>query len=157
MHRRPLAARFWAKVEILGTDECWPWLASRDRHGYGHIGLGGREGGTGYAPRVSWELHNGPIPEGLWVLHRCDNPACVNPAHLFLGTPKDNTADMMVKGRANRARGEDSGGAHFTAEQVVEIRATHARGRSMRALARQHGVSHSTISAMVHLRTWSHV
>lgn len=96
---RSLAARFWAKVNKTPT--CWLWTANRLPKGYGVINVGGRAGSQQLAHRVSWELHFGPIPDGLWVLHRCDNPPCVRPDHLFLGTVQDNVDDMVTKGRAN--------------------------------------------------------
>lgn len=92
---RPLADRFWEKVRK--TDGCWEWLAYTCKFGYGRIG--GVRGQVLDAHRVSWELHNGPIPEGICVLHHCDNPPCTNPDHLFLGTLSDNLADMYAKGR----------------------------------------------------------
>lgn len=95
--------RFWPKVAKRGPDECWEWTASRTPQGYGKIGR--RKGESpAIASRVSWEMHNGPIPDGLHVLHRCDNPPCVNPAHLFLGTNADNQRDMRAKGRGRLGR-----------------------------------------------------
>jgi len=100
MTKQSVPDRFWTKVDKSG--ECWTWTAHRTDKGYGVLG-GARDGKNAPAHRVSWELANGLIPDGLWVLHSCDNPPCVNPAHLFLGSAADNTADMMAKGR-NRAR-----------------------------------------------------
>lgn len=102
MSMRPidLATRFWSKV--LKTDGCWLWMGARHPQGYGNIGLPKDENGRypiGKAHRVSWELHNGPIPAGLLVMHRCDNPPCVNPDHLFVGTVGDNVRDSASKGR----------------------------------------------------------
>lgn len=92
---RPIEERFWEKVKK--TSECWLWTAAVDRKGYGRIGLGPDLLG---AHRYSWELAYGPIPDGMAVLHHCDNPLCVRPEHLWLGTIADNNRDMIKKGRA---------------------------------------------------------
>lgn len=96
---QPLTQRFAGKFRIDTQTGCWPWTAAVDYHGYGRIQMGPRGGGVIIAPRASWLIHNGPIPEGMCVLHRCDNPPCVNPDHLWLGTRSDNQRDMMAKGR----------------------------------------------------------
>lgn len=97
----PSEDRFWAKVDKSG--DCWVWTASvfRERLGYGKFQTGSNRGESrvAYAHRVSWELHFGPIPNGLFVCHHCDNPPCVRPDHLFLGTAADNVRDMDRKGR----------------------------------------------------------
>lgn len=89
--------RFYSPV--LGDGECWLWTGCLSKAGYGRIGAGGVKGGTVYAHRVMWEIHRGPIPKRLFVCHHCDTPACVNPAHLFLGTHRDNMVDMYKKDR----------------------------------------------------------
>lgn len=95
--RIPIDVRFWKYVKK--TELCWLWVGATDRHGYGLIGRGGSSGNA-LASRVSWNIHFGEIPDGLNVLHRCDNPPCVRPDDLFLGTHADNTRDMMNKGRS---------------------------------------------------------
>jgi len=103
--RLPLNDRFWAKVDKasgLGPQgTCWEWQASLNSDGYGNIGI---EQMTDRAHRLSWRLHYGPIPDGLSVLHKCDNPPCVRPDHLFLGTQADNVHDMQAKGRDRKSR-----------------------------------------------------
>lgn len=102
-HRpKPLADRFWPKVQK--GEGCWEWIGSRNAAGYGKMTVGGRGAGHVRAHRVSWELANGPVPEGLWVLHTCDNPPCVRPDHLWLGTRLDNMRDCASKGRIDTRR-----------------------------------------------------
>lgn len=97
--RSKLSDRFWAKVD-RNPDGCWLWTGSKSSHGYGQLfSMVGGHRAVLHTHRISWELHNGPIPDGLWVLHRCDVRPCVRPDHLFLGTRQDNTDDMMAKGR----------------------------------------------------------
>jgi hypothetical protein len=90
-------ASFWAKVDKKGDDECWPWKAYRNKQGYGRLGIAASQ--CVNAHRFSWVLHNGSIPTGIFICHKCDNPSCVNPKHLFVGTRQDNTNDMMIKKR----------------------------------------------------------
>lgn len=95
-------SRFWSKACVLDESECWEWQGSRNWQGYGWAQPSGKNRG---AHRVAWLLTHGSIPDGLWVLHHCDNPPCVNPSHLFLGTATDNERDKVRKGRHHRQRG----------------------------------------------------
>lgn len=153
---KSLEDRFWQKVDRRGPDECWEWTATRYPTGYGHIGLGKRSLGPGYAHRVSWEIHNGPIPKGMFLCHRCDNPPCVNPSHLFLGTPADNVRDAIAKGR--HIKGEQVGGCVLTEADVIAIRRRYAAGGIRQGdLAAEYGVSRSNIGFIVRGRSWAHL
>lgn len=156
---RPLAARFWEKVDRRGPAECWEWTGARHGHGYGRIGLGLATQGTDVAHRVSWELHHGPIPDGMHVLHHCDNPPCVNPRHLFLGTHADNMRDALVKGRTSLVhhKGSKHGRAKLTEAIVRDCRRRVAAGETHTALAREFGVSVGAIQHAVARITWQHV
>lgn len=138
---------FWGRVSPLGEDECWLWRGGTTR-GYGVFTVATKHV---YAHRVSWELHKGPIENGLDVLHRCDVPLCVNPNHLFLGTQTDNVNDMWAKGRANPPVGERNRHAKLTAEQVYEIRDS---SKSLRELALQYGVTMSMLSSIKRRASW---
>lgn len=165
---RPLADRFWEKVNQDGPiicpelGPCWLWTGAHLTTGYGEIALGGRPRKRLLAHRVSWELANGPIPDGFLVCHRCDNPPCVRPDHLFLGTNADNLADMASKGRhyltrdPERAkRGEAHYKSRFTAEQVRAMRDRYAAGGiTQNALAAELGISRNTLQSVLNKRNW---
>ena len=126
--------RFWAKVN-KGTDaECWEWNASRNSFGYGQLTIVGPNGKRPRTThRLSWELHVGPIPEGMCILHRCDNPPCVNPAHLFIGTKADNYRDMRAKGRDgsyNRQKTHCKYGHPFAGDNLVVLPSGERRCRT---------------------------
>lgn len=146
-----LIARFWSKVDKRGADECWPWLGTRDKDGYGKI-YGVRRHLR--AHRLSVWLIAGVEPTGL-VCHTCDVPSCVNPAHLFVGTPLDNMRDKIAKGRARYECGEDHHGARLTAAAVVEIRRRLEAGERGCDLAVAFDVGRPIISMIKHRRTWS--
>lgn len=109
-----LTGRFWAKVERRGPDECWPWTGWTTSQGYGVIGLGGRDE---KAHRAAWIVTRGPIPRGLVIRHTCDNPPCVNPTHLLLGTQLDNIRDRVERGRSAKTNESIRGDRHWSARR----------------------------------------
>lgn len=145
-----LSERFWAKVSRGAPDSCWEWQGCRNRDGYGVFMLS-RAQGSDRAHRVSWALLHGPIPSGKVVRHRCDNPSCVNPAHLLLGTQAQNVEDMVGRGRQRGPASERSRSTKLTAEQVAEIR--QAEG-TIKQLGARYGVHFSTIARIRRAETW---
>jgi hypothetical protein len=144
--------RFWRKVDKREPDECWPWTGAHLPEGYGLMYKSGRPRRWHRSNRLAYELLVGPIPDGLHVLHRCDNPPCCNPAHLFLGTQADNNRDRDQKGRNNgyKIRGAANGRAKLMPEQVAEIRRLYAAGGvSQQTLADRFGVKQPQISRLV--------
>ena len=142
---------FWTRVDMsAGPDGCWPWLGTRKEDGRGRLIIGGK---FVYAYRYAWELTNGAeIPAGLLACHRCDNPGCVNPRHIFIGTHRDNNRDAASKGRTRNLpapRGEIHWNAHNTDEQVEQARRLYATGMRQAAIAEFYGVSQSTVSRWV--------
>ena len=158
----PLSERFWAQV--LKTDGCWLWTGRRDGVGYGTITHGRRRIGS---HRLAYELQVGPIPSGLWVLHRCDVRLCVRPDHLFVGTHTDNMRDCVSKGRHRHQeyRGESNPEAKLTWAQVERIRELYAVGRSpVRGgrgryrqidIAQALGVSKAAVANVTYGRAWT--
>jgi len=148
---RTVEERFWQKV-IKGGG-CWLWLAYTDAFGYGQIQIKGKVIRT---HRFSYELHNGPIPEGMCVLHRCDVPGCVNPKHLFLGTKADNNADCASKGRT--CRGEMNGNCVLSTQEVLRIRDIYMFGGiSQRRIAAYFGIGRGTVRKVVQRMTWNYM
>lgn len=153
----PIEDRFWAKV--LKTENCWEWTASRLPRGYGLIkrNRSDPKGRNAYAHRVSWEIHYGEVPDGKCVLHECDNPGCVNPDHLFIGTDKDNMRDCAQKGRLGGCslmnwKGERSPVAKLTNYAVRDIRKSR---KSLSVLALKYGVTKGTIWKVKTGLTWT--
>lgn len=148
--------RFWEKVDEGAPDECWEWTARRHKQGYGLLSeWDGSRRSRLLAHRVSWEIANGPIPAGLCVLHRCDNPPCVNPRHLFLGTQVDNNLDRHLKGRT--ACGENAPRARLSAEDVREIRRRCSAGESRQAVGKEFGICHRHVGSIVRRELWRSV
>ena len=157
---KPVGDRFWPKVER--TDGCWLWRGATTLRGYGTLGVGSMRDGTrrhAMAHRVSYEIHFGPIPDGLFVCHSCDNPPCVNPAHLFLGTPAQNTADMHAKGRgvvpvSPAVSGEQVSTAKLTTAQAIEIRQLYDAGGGLRGIAGKFGISRAQVCNIGRRKAW---
>ncbi len=146
--------RFEARITPVPECGCWLWLGAwHPQWGYGRLKVDGKDEG---AHRVSFELHVGPIPEGMFVCHRCDTPPCVNPAHLFLGTHADNVADMVAKRRNVQfhAAGQDHPNARLTEPQVIAI--FHDRRRTT-DIARAYGVSLPTVCSIKSGQNWKHL
>lgn len=154
-NRRPAEERFWEKVNKSG--ECWEWTAAVDDSGYGRLIIDRK---VHRAHRLSWQFEHGPIPDGLHVLHRCDNPACVNPEHLFLGTHQENMVDKTRKGRAitRGLPGEDHPQSKLTESDIRTIRRLYATGEwTLERIANRFGVTFSNVGMIVRRDTWNHV
>ncbi len=152
----PLEIRFKKYIGPTTPAGCILWIGKLNTHGYGMIGEGGSKGKGLSAHRYAWERANGPIANGLLVLHRCDNPPCINPDHLFLGDHADNMADKVAKGR--QQKGEQCPIARLTAALVRELRKRYlAGGISYKALAAEYGFSTNAVCCAVRGVTWKHV
>ena len=145
-----LGPAFWTKIQI--TKDCWSWIGSRNSWGYGTLRLN-RE----YlrAHRVMWEFINGEIPNGLFVCHRCDNPPCVNPAHLFLGTNRENMQDAKAKGRTTQ--GERHPCAVLTERKVRRIRALANDGVGPTKIGEMFGIQMKNASLIIRGKSWRHI
>lgn len=150
--------RFWEKIEK--TETCWNWKAHKLKKGYGHFHSKGKEI---LAHRYSYELHKGKIPENLFVLHSCDNPSCVNPDHLWLGTKKDNRNDCESKGREKlfgnkeAKKGTENDNNKLSESEVLMIRSLKKEGKTFEELARKFSINRITVQQIVYRKTWKHI
>lgn len=153
-----LADLFWMCVEIGAPEECWPWRGKTAKAGYGRCPKG-LAGENGLAHRTAYAFTHGCVPEGLWVLHSCDNRPCCNPGHLFLGNALSNVEDMDGKGRRVNAPspGSKNGFAKLTETSVVDIRRRISLGEKMPALAAEYGVTRQNIRYIRNRTAWKHV
>lgn len=153
-HGLPESIRFLKRVDKRGRDECWNWQGSRKANWHGQ--WRNASGEIELAHRASWRLFVGYIPDGLSILHRCDNPICTNPAHLFLGTQTDNMMDMWAKkrGRPGVSIGQKHGMSKLTAEQVTDIRYSGLTGSE---LAKKHNITQTTVCDIRKRRSWNHI
>ena len=144
-------SRYWRNVEK--RDGCWLWKGNTNADGYGRFCIQRKHI---YAHRFAWEITYGLIPEGMFVCHKCDNPTCVNPDHLFLGTAADNNRDMLHKGRGGFGTllGEHNGNSKLTETRVAEMRELHKSGLSVRKLAALFGIGHSQVHNIVTEQNW---
>lgn len=133
---------------------CWVWIGSRSENGYGQVQFRGRQWRS---HRVSWSVFNGAIPEGKKVLHKCDNPPCINPNHLFTGTQSDNLLDCSRKGRLNSCVGERGLSAKLKEADVLKIRSLNSNGVARSELAKMYGVHVSTVDDLINGRSWGHL
>lgn len=157
-----LPARFWTFV-IKGSEPkaCWGWKGATHEFGYGLLGAGlPKPNRVVRAHRLSWEIHFGPIPKGQMVLHKCDQPACTNPKHLFTGDAKANTQDALKKGRLLPPpirRGGSNGNSKLTAKTVRRIRAASNAGLSLVRVAERFSCSKKQVLNIIHRRQWAHL
>jgi HNH endonuclease len=152
---------FESKIERVPFGGCWVWCASLNNKGYGVLSINGR---MRYAHRISYQLHYGDLEQGNVVMHRCDNPSCVNPHHLSKGTQADNVRDMMEKGRRtwvshfNGPQGEVCHFAKLTSETVVEIRKRYSSGKeTMKSLGEIFGVTQPVVSRIINRKIWKRI
>ena len=137
-----LEDRFWSKVQKAGHNDCWPWIGAKRPRGYGVISKNGKQVS---ATHVSLEIDGRPVPKGAWALHKCDNPNCVNPNHLYIGTAKENSRDAVVRERIKRK---------LTKEQALEI---YKSGKDACKLASEYGVSEGMVYHIKTGRKWRYI
>lgn len=163
---KSLEKRFWSKINKLGPDECWLWTGATQGFGYGVLNSCVNNKLV-RAHRLSWNIHNGDIPANMFVCHKCDNPLCVNPKHLFIGSNTDNVHDMWKKGRASPPPrngsipplhlGENHPNSKLTGAKVLEIRKLSRDGINGRQLASLFKITPAQISNILRNKQWRHI
>jgi len=152
--------RFWNKIDIKSSDLCWEWKAYKNKAGYGRFAVGNKKTPQ-LSHRLAWIYHYNieEIPNNLCVLHKCDNPACCNPNHLFLGTQKENIKDMIDKNRFSPGHlpGEKNGNSKLKPEQVIQIRNLFLTGETQRKIAKIFGISPYVAWAIKKRKIWKHL
>lgn len=146
--------KFWDKVAIGNIEDCWEWKNGKDKDGYGKVCINYKHTRS---HRVAYTLTYGKIEGGLWVLHKCDNPPCCNPRHLFLGTPKDNAVDRALKGHNKEQEGKKNKMSKLEDTKIVEIRKLVKNGLSTYKVGKMFGVSQQTISSICCYKLWKHI
>jgi len=160
--RDTLENRLWAKVLVTDADECWPWLATKNNKGYGLLSIDAKTGKK-LAHRIVYTLTKGNIPDGLVVMHSCDNPSCCNPAHLSCGTQLDNMRDKLGKSRGNNRWGGNppprfSGESHPKATVSEEtVRAIRLSKKSRKEIALEFSISEGLVKSIRSRQTWKHI
>lgn len=132
------------KKFLISNTGCWEFTGCKDKDGYGVFGFKQKR-----AHRVSYEFHIGPIPAGIFVCHKCDNPSCINPSHLFLGTPKDNMTDKVLKGRASSMVGEKNPMSKLTDDQRQEMRVLREQGQTYIEIASKYSIAYQTVGKIL--------
>lgn len=147
MYDEKFLKRFWSKVSVGDSGECWEWLAAKNEAGYGVINKGNHR--VDRAHRISWRVANKrDIPTGLFVCHHCDNRSCVNPGHLFIGTNHDNIKDMVSKGR-NKTK--------ITGKDVAAIRNRYKNGDTLSEISKDYDISKTNALCVITGKTWAHI
>lgn len=143
--------------KYVESGDCWIWTGAKNKNGYGCVSTG--KGTSTTAHKASYQVHVGPVAEGLDVCHKCDNPSCINPKHLFLGTRKENMQDSKRKGRQNpaRAKGEETGSSKLTNDQVISVFKSAKAGVSLSQIAKTYNVRKQTIWSIAHGKSWTHI
>lgn len=146
---------FWSKVNLTANiDLCWEWIGAKSKKGYGNFWFNGK---CKHATYLSYYYWNNVFPDGCHVLHKCDNPSCVNPTHLFLGNNNDNVADKVSKGRCSCLKGSSNPKSKTTEADVLEIRKLFASGISRKDIYSKYNLSQSMVNQIISKRFWKHI